>query len=105
MRVAIPSMGEDILSLVSERLGHCRYIIVYDTKKEVHFAVPNPGLLVKDGSGIKTAEAIIKTGADTLLSMELGVKAYSVLLKEHIRIHLFDSVTTVKDALRKFSKK
>lgn len=105
MRIAIPSMGEDILSMVSDRLGHCRYIIIYDTKNKAHFAVPNPGLLVRDGSGIKTAEAIIKTGADALLSMEVGVKAYSVLLKEHIRIYLFDSASTVKEALRKFSKK
>lgn len=105
MRIAVPSMGEDIHSTVSGRLGRCRYIFVYNTKSKEHFAVPNPGLLLQDGSGIKTAEVVIRTGADTLLSPEVGVKAYSVLIKQHVKIHLINSASSVKDALKKFSKK
>ncbi len=104
MRIAVPSMGEGQESLVSDRLGHCSHIIIYDTKSAEYFAFPNPGLLVEDGSGIRTAEAIINAGADLLISLQIGSKAYSVLAKEHIKIHLLNSVSTVKDILKSHLK-
>ncbi len=102
MRIAVPSMGEELESMVSDRLGHCSHIIVYDTNSTDYSAFPNPGLLVTDGSGIKTAEMIIKAGADVVLSMQVGVKAYSVLAKEHIQVYLLLSACSVKNALKNY---
>jgi predicted Fe-Mo cluster-binding NifX family protein len=104
MRIAIPSSGEKIESMVSDKLGRCRYIITFDTENERYFAIPNPGVLLKDGSGIKTVEVIINTGASTLLSKQVGTKAYSVLMKEHIDVHLLSSISSVQDAIKKFLK-
>lgn len=102
MKIAVPSMGEELESMVSDKLGHCSHIIVYDTKSADYTSFPNPGLLVKDGSGIKTADLIIKAGADVVLSMQVGVKAYSVLTKEHIQVYLLISACSVKDALKNY---
>jgi predicted Fe-Mo cluster-binding NifX family protein len=104
MRIAIPSTGENIDSMVSNKLGRCRYIITYDTENNEYYAVPNPGALLKDGSGIKTVEVIINTGAGTLLSKQVGTKAYSILMKEHINVHLLNSASSVEDAVRKYLK-
>jgi predicted Fe-Mo cluster-binding NifX family protein len=104
MRIAVPSMGEEQESLVSDRLGHCSHIIFYDTKSKEIFAFPNPGLLVEDGSGIKTADAIIRAGADLLISMQIGMKAYSVLAKEHVKVQLLKSVSSVKDILKSYQQ-
>jgi predicted Fe-Mo cluster-binding NifX family protein len=104
MRIAVPSTGEKKESMVSNRLGRCRYIITYDTESKSYYAIPNPGVLLKDGSGIKTVEVIINTGANTLLSKQVGTKAYSVLMKEHINVHLLNSASSVRDAIKKFLK-
>ena len=104
MRIAVPSTGENIESLISARLGRCRYIITYDTDSREYFSIPNPGVLLRDGSGIKTVEVIINTGANTLLSKQIGVKAYSVLSKEHINVHILNSISSVKEAINKYLK-
>ena len=85
-------------------LGRCNYIITYDTETKKYTAIQNPGAHLRDGSGPKAAEVVVNSGADTLLSMEVGVKAYSVLAKERINIQLLKSKSTVKSALEKFTK-
>ena len=104
MKIAVPSMGDSAKSEVSDKLGRCRYIIIYDTESKKYSAAPNPGSHLPDGSGPKAAEVVINSGADTLLSMEVGVKAYSVLAKERINIQLLKSKSTVKAVVEKFIK-
>ena len=104
MKIAVPSMGNSTKSDVSNKLGRCSYIVTYDTKSKKYSATPNPGSHLPDGSGPMVAEVIINSGADTLLSMEVGMKAYSVLAKAHINIHLLKSKGTVKSIIEKFIK-
>ena len=51
--------------------------------------------------GMKT---IIQNNADILLTREIGRKAYSVLVKKHVIVHLIDSGGTVKSAVSRFIK-
>lgn len=104
MKIAVPSTGESIRSMMSSTLGRCRFIITYDTESKKYSATANPGMLLQDGSGIRTVETIVDSEADTLLSKEIGVKAYSLLVKEHINVHLINSVTYVEEAIKKFLK-
>ena len=97
-------MRSNMDSMISDKLGRCRYIITYDTESNKYYAIPNPGILLKDGSGIKAVEVIINTGASTLLSKQVGTKAYSVLMKEHVDVHLLNSISSVQDAIKKFLK-
>ena len=104
MKIAVPSMGNSAKSDVSNKLGRCRYIVTYDTINKKYSATPNPGSHLPDGSGPKVAEVVINSGADTLLSVEVGMKAYSVLAKARINIHLLESKGTVKSIVEKFIK-
>ena len=104
MKIAIPSMGDSAKSELSDKLGRCSYIVIYDTESKKYSSIPNPGAHLPNGSGPKAAEVVIHSGADTLLSMEVGMRAYSVLAKEHITIHLLESKSTVNSALKKFIK-
>ena len=104
MKIAIPSMGDTAKSIVSDTLGRCNYIITYDTETKKYSAIPNPGAHLQDGSGPKTAEVVINSGAGTLLSMEVGMKAYSVLAKARVNIQLLKHKSTVKAAVEKFIK-
>ena len=104
MKIAIPSTGDSAKSVISDTLGRSNYIITYDTETNKYTSIPNPGAHLQDGSGPKTAEVVIDSGIDTLLSMEVGMKAYSVLAKAHINIQLLKSKSTVKAAVEKFIK-
>ncbi len=104
MKIAVASKGDKMDSLVSEKLGRADFIIIYDSECGKKESVFNPGKLMQDGSGVKIAEMIIGTGADILLSMNVGVKAYSVLTREHVVINLIKKSCSVNDAINNYLK-
>lgn len=103
-KIAIPSMGENLDSMVSDTLGRAPFVIIYDEGSKKFDSFENVGFQVQDGSGLKAAEIIIEKKADVLLTREIGRKAYSILMQEHIDIQLFDSGGTVKSFINKFLK-
>ena len=103
-KIAIPSIGNTLESSICSNLGRSPFIIIYDSEIKKYNCLENYGFLVQDGSGLKAAEIIIQNNVDTLLTREIGHKAYSVLVKEHVVIHLLDSISTVKSAINKFLK-
>jgi predicted Fe-Mo cluster-binding NifX family protein len=105
MKIAIPSMDKTIDSLVSDNLGRSPFIIICDNEIQKYNFFVNAGFQLQDGSGLKAAEIITQNNANVLLTREIGRKAYSVLMKEHIDIHLLKSSGTVKSAINKYLKK
>ncbi len=104
-KIAVPSMGKTLESFVSNNLGRSPFIIIYDDETQKHNFFENIGFRIQDGAGLKAAEIIIQNKADVLLTKEIGRKAYSVLMKEHIDINVLSLSGTVKSAIKKFLKK
>ena len=98
-------MGKNQESFVSNNFGRSPFIIIYNDETKKYSYFENIGFKLKDGSGLKAAEIIIRNNADILLTREIGRKAYSVLMKEHIIIHLLNLSGTVKSSLKKYLKK
>jgi predicted Fe-Mo cluster-binding NifX family protein len=105
MKIAIPSTGESLTSLVSETLGRAPFLIIYDSSNEEYDSFKNPGFQTQDGSGLKASDIVLKNNADVLLTKEIGRKSYSVLQREHLKIQLLKSSQTVKSAINKYLKK
>jgi predicted Fe-Mo cluster-binding NifX family protein len=105
MRIAIPSTGENLTSPISDTLGRSPFLIFYDSSTGEYDSVENPGFQIQDGSGLKASEIIIQNNTDVLLTIEIGRKAYSLLMKEHMKIQLLKSGGTVKSAINKYLKK
>ena len=104
MKIAVMSSGKSIESLVSDRFARSPYIIIYKSDSNNYVAIENTGSQSKESAGPQTAELIIKTGIDILLTKEIGVKAYSVLAREHINIKLIPSSSTVSSAIKLYLK-
>ena len=104
MIIAVPSIGDDLTSMVCHRLGLCRFILIFDSLTKEYYSVPNHGYLVDDGAGIKTANTIINTGAEIVLSLGVGVKAYSVLTKNNVKVILLKSVCSVISAMVEYAE-
>lgn len=105
MKIAVPSMGKNPESFVSNSFGRSPFIIIYNDETRKYNFFENIGFKLKDGSGIKATELIIQNNADVLLTREIGRKAYSVLMQQHINIHLLNLSGTVKSILNKYLKK
>ena len=105
MKIAVPSMGKNLESFVSNSFGRSPFIIIYNDETQEYDYFENPGFKIQDGSGLKAAEILIQNSADVLLIREIGRKAYSVLMKGHIDINLLNLSGTVKSTLKKFLKK
>ena len=104
MKIAIPSTGESLASLVSDTLGRAPFLIIYDSSNGEYNSLENPGFQIQDGSGLKASDIILKNNADVLLTREIGRKSYSALQKEHVIVNLLKSSGTVKSAIKKFLK-
>lgn len=105
MKIAIPSTSESSDSLISDNFGRSPFISIYDDETQKHNFLINTGFQLQDGSGLQAAEIIIKNKANVLLTREIGRKAYSVLMKEHVDIRLLKSSGTIKSVLKKYLKK
>ena len=105
MKIAIPSTGETITSLISDTLGRAPFLIFYDSSDRKYESIENPGFQIQDGSGLKASDIVLKNNADVLLTREIGRKSYSVLQKEHVKIQLLNSGGTIKSIINKFLKK
>ncbi len=103
-KIAVPSMGDTADSKISKSFGRSPFFIFYDVEKKDYSVYENTGANVSDGSGHKAADVLINNKVDVLLTLEIGRKAYSVLLKEHIEIHLLASTGTVKSVVSKYLK-
>ncbi len=102
MKIAVPSMGKNLESFVSNSFGRSPFIIIYNDEKGKYNYFENIGFKLKDGSGLKAAEILTQNNTDVLLTKEIGRKAYSVLMKEHIDINLLNLSGTVKSSLKNF---
>ena len=104
MKIAVMSLGKTKDSLVCGKFGRAPYVIICDTKNNMYEAIENSGGKNKHGAGPDTAELLIENEIDLLLTKEIGVRAYSVLAREHIDIKLVPSGSTVSSAIKQYLK-
>lgn len=102
MKVAVTSMGETIDSPIDPRFGRARYFIIYDTETD-EWSVHNneQNLNAVQGAGIQAAETIVRLEAGTVVSGNVGPKAFRVLSAAGIKIYL-SGKSTVADAVHGF---
>ena len=100
MKVAIPSIGEDLSATVEQRFGRCTKFLLVDTETMEWKVVPNRARNQSGGAGIAAAQQIVNEGAEVVLAGDVGPKACDVL--GNARIRVCRRVTgTVTDALAK----
>jgi predicted Fe-Mo cluster-binding NifX family protein len=105
MKIAVPASQNNYKSLISNYLGRSPFITIYDEETKEYQFIENVGFKTQDGSGLKATKIIIQNKANVLLTMEIGQKAYSVLMKDHVDVHLINSRSTIKSIIQNFLKK
>ncbi len=102
MKIAITCDGQDLKSPVDQRFGRAMGFIVYDLDSgEFVFLSNRVSLDSSQGAGIQAARAVIDSGAGSVITGNVGPKAYAVLDAAGIRVFT-GARGTVWDAVEDF---
>ena len=102
MKIAITSTGNTLESEVDSRFGRCAYFIIYDTDSKNFEAISNSAVMESSGAGIKSAQTIKNTGAEILLTGNVGPKAMTALSAAKVGVAV-GVIGKVQEAIDKFS--
>ncbi|WP_462325442.1 NifB/NifX family molybdenum-iron cluster-binding protein [Desulfoplanes sp.] len=103
MKIAISSQGDTLDSRIDPRFGRAKGFLVYDLETETSEYVSNDqNLNIPQGAGIQTAQNVAKTGAQAVITGNIGPKAFSALKQGNITMYLFTD-GTVSEAVEAYT--
>jgi predicted Fe-Mo cluster-binding NifX family protein len=101
MKIAISSSDGSLNGSIFPVLGRCPFFTIVTTgdgSEMENDSLQNPGGQAGGGAGIAAAQAIIDSGAETVITGNCGPNALEVLLQAGIRI--YSATGPIKDALK-----
>ena len=102
MKIAITSTGPEMDSVVDERFGRSRFLIIADLETGDIEAVDNrANMEAAQGAGVQAAQEIVSHGVQWLLTGHVGPKAFQVLSAAGVSMGVGAS-GTVKETIDRF---
>jgi predicted Fe-Mo cluster-binding NifX family protein len=88
MKIIIPSTGKSWEDKVDERFGRARGFALYDEdENKLSWLSNETNMNAGHGAGIQAAQLVVNTGAEILITGEIGPKAREILQKTNIKIY------------------
>lgn len=104
MKIAISSAGNTLDDQLDLRFGRAALFIIYDLDHETFTVIDNAqNLNAVQGAGIQSAQHVVNSGAQALVTGHTGPKAYKVLEAAKIPVYLAEG-GTVRDALERWKQ-
>jgi len=103
MKICITSTGEDIASNIDPRFGRCKYFLIVDSETMNAEPISNESLMASGGAGIQAAQNVAKTGAEVVITGNIGPNAFQTLKAANIKI-ITGANGTIKEAVEKYNK-
>lgn len=104
MKVAVTASGDTLASSVDQRFGRARWFLIIDTESGEHEAIDNlSGVEAASGAGVQSAQRVVDSGAEYLITGRCGPNAARALKSGGIRV--IEGVGgTVADAIEAIKK-
>ena len=103
MKIALTATGSTPDSDLDQRFGRAKYFVIYDTETDTWESRDNSiNLNAMQGAGIQAAKQITDTGAQAVVTGNVGPKAFAVLEKAGVRVFT-GARGTVKEALESYN--
>ena len=103
MKIAITSQGQETSSMLDPRFGRAKWFMIFDDQSNQWNAQDNTlNLNAAQGAGIQAAQNIAQTGAEVLITGNVGPNAYKTLSAAGIKIFLVSNCS-VQQALDQFN--
>lgn len=103
MKIAITATGKDLQSQIDPRFGRCANFIIYDVETGASQVYPNSGVMASGGAGSQAAQTVADTGAEAVITGNLGPNAARALEELKIPVFKFDS-GTVAEAIKAYKE-
>lgn len=94
MKIAFTTTGDDLSSPLESRFGRAAKFLIYDLEAETFTVIDNQqNVNAAQGAGIQSANAVIRSGAEILLTGHCGPKAFRVLQEAGIKVFNLEAST------------
>jgi predicted Fe-Mo cluster-binding NifX family protein len=103
MKVGISSTGENLDANVDQRFGRCKYFLIVDTESMEFEVLSNENAMASGGAGIQAAQTIAKTGAEVVVTGNVGPNAFQTLSAAGMKI-VTGASGTIKESIEKYKK-
>lgn len=103
MKIIISSTGEDLNAQVDPRFGRCQYFLIVDTDTMNYKSISNESAMSSGGAGIQAAQNVAKTGAEIVLTGNMGPNAFQTLSAAEIKVFT-GANGTIKEVIDKYKK-
>ncbi|HOF34391.1 MAG TPA: NifB/NifX family molybdenum-iron cluster-binding protein [Spirochaetota bacterium] len=102
MKIAISINSLDMDDKMDMRFGRAKKFMIYDTETKTNELIDNTqNLNAAQGAGIQSAQNVINTGADAVITGHTGPKAYKLLSESGVKIYHSEE-KPVKDVIADF---
>jgi len=102
VKLAITATGPELSSLIDQRFGRARYLLIVDTPERTAVVIDNlAGMNAAQGAGIQAAQSVIDNQAEAIITGHCGPKAFRALKAAGIDVYLAPE-GTVADAVDRF---
>ena len=102
MKIAVPSTGENLNSMISPRFGRAPgYLVIDSESKETKF-IPNPAAGADRGAGVAAAQIIADQGVKAVVACFVGPNAFSALTAAGITVYQAGDNISVDQATDEF---
>jgi len=103
MKIAVTSKSNNLESEIDPRFGRCSYFLIVDTDTMNFEYLSNESAMASGGAGIQAAQTVAKSGAEVVVTGNMGPNAFQTLSAAGIRVFT-GANGTVKDAIEKYKK-
>lgn len=91
MKIAFTTAGSDLNGEVDPRFGRAPRFLIFDTESRSFEVIDNTqNLNAPQGAGIQSAETIVRSGADAVVTGHCGPKAFRALSAAKVAIYNTD---------------
>jgi predicted Fe-Mo cluster-binding NifX family protein len=101
MKIAISSSGDTLTSEVDPRFGRCRCFIIYDDKSLEFEVLNNAAQSASGGAGVEAAQTIANSGAEIVLTGNVGPNAFQALKAAELPVFL-GARGSIKETIQKY---
>jgi len=101
MKIAVTSTGPSLDAPVDQRFGRAQYILVVDPESMAVEPIENPSVQASGGAGVQTAQMVAATGAQAVLTGNVGPNAYHALSAAGMKVHV-GAAGTVRQAVEAY---
>jgi len=99
MKIAVTSIGKDLISDMDTRFGRAKYFILVDPRTLEYDVIDNKqNLNLSQGAGIQAARNVAALNVEAVITGNVGPKAFSALTAANISIYI-GATGSVRDAV------